>query len=137
MKLRGIEFGNVLAASGVQGFFGEGYWFHRFWKPFGFDFQGVTFVAKTATLLPCEGNMPLTNDFTPKNLFPGCVKIKFFRGLALNSVGLSNPGLRALFITRKLQKRRTPFFISIKPTGNSVEERLEDIKLMAGMIKAF
>src|SRR3989344_7751324 len=38
MKLRGIEFGRVWGASGVLGFFGEGYWFHPYLKRFGLDF---------------------------------------------------------------------------------------------------
>ena len=45
MKLKGIPFGNVFGASGVQGFFGEGYWFHPYLKPFGLDFGDATFVA--------------------------------------------------------------------------------------------
>ncbi len=101
MKLRGIDFANILGASGVQGFFEEGYWFHRMWRPFGLNFSGMTFVAKTATLLPRKGNMPLTRYYTPLNPFPGCVKVKLWRGLILNSVGLSNPGLKKLLLTGK------------------------------------
>jgi len=57
--MRGIDFGPVWGASGVLGFFGEGYWYHRYWKPFGLNFSGVTFVAKTTTLKERSGNMPL------------------------------------------------------------------------------
>ncbi len=57
MKLRGVEFGKVFAASGMQGFFGEGYWYHRFLKPFGLNFEGITFVAKTTTLNPRAGKI--------------------------------------------------------------------------------
>lgn len=70
MKLCGIDFGNVLGASGVQGFFGEGYWFHKIWNSFGLSFAGMIFVAKTATLLPRKGNMPLTWHYTPRHPFP-------------------------------------------------------------------
>jgi len=52
MILRGIEFGNVFNASGARGFFGEGYVYHRLWRPFGLSYDGSTFVAKTTTLLP-------------------------------------------------------------------------------------
>src|SRR3989338_1556485 len=66
MELRGVHFGPVLDASGVRGFFGEGYWHHRYCKPFGLRFDGATFVAKTTTLLPRAGNMPLqSNGVTP------------------------------------------------------------------------
>ena len=61
VKLRGIEFGNVLAASGVQGFFGEDYWFHKLTRP---NFSGVTFVSKTATVSPRPGNLD-----NPRNVF--------------------------------------------------------------------
>ena len=124
MKLRGIDFGNALGASGVQGFFGEGYWFHKipFIKP---NFTGMTFVAKTTTLLPRKGNMTLTRHYTPKNLFPRCVKVKFRRAVMLNSVGLSNPGLGALLATGQWQKRTNPFLLSIMSLADTTQQRLE------------
>ena len=134
MKLRGIDFGNVLGASGVQGFFGEGYWFHKLWKPFGLNFTGMTFVAKTATFLPCKGNMSLTCHYTPKNPFPGCVKIKLIRGVMLNSVGLSNPGLIALLIDGRWQKIKKPFFLSITSLAETHQRRLEELRIMVNMI---
>jgi hypothetical protein len=66
MILRGIDFGNALGGSGVQGFFGEGYRIHEM-MPFPPDFMGMTFVAKTATLHERKGNMPLNSDYTPHN----------------------------------------------------------------------
>ena len=54
MKLRGIEFGSVIGASGIQGFFGEGYPYHRYPKllfPRSFKFDGMTFTAKTTSSL--------------------------------------------------------------------------------------
>lgn len=54
-------FGPVWGASGVRGFFGEGYWYQKLfvrWIP-GYSFESVTFVAKTATANPTVGNMPL------------------------------------------------------------------------------
>src|SRR5258708_7537885 len=124
MKLRGIEFGNVFGVSGVQGFFGEGYWFHNLpWvKP---DFTGMTFVSKTATLFANKGNMPLTKNHQPEKFFPSCVKVKPFKGLTLNSVGLSNPGLCALFGEGKWQKLQKPFFISIMSLADTSEKRID------------
>ena len=134
MKLRGIDFGNVLGASGVQGFFGEGYWFHKAWGPFGLNFAGMTFVAKTATLLPCRGNMYLTRRYTPRNPFPWCVRAKLLRGVMLNSVGLSNPGLGALLGTGGWQKRTEPFLLSIMSLAGTSERRLEELRLMVETI---
>lgn len=134
MKLRGIDFGNVLGASGVQGFFGEGYWFHKIWSSFGLNFTGMTFVAKTATLLPRKGNMPLTRHYTPRYPFPGCVKAKLLRGVMLNSVGLSNPGLGALLGTVRWQKRTKPFLLSIMSLADTPKKRLEELRLMVETI---
>ena len=134
MKLREIDFGNALGASGVQGFFGEGYWFHKIWSPFGLNFSGMTFVAKTATLLPRKGNMPLTQHYTPRNPFSGCVKVKLLRGVMLNSIGLSNPGLGALLGTGKWQKRTKPFLISIMSLADTPKKRLEELRLMVETI---
>lgn len=137
MKLREIDFGNVLGASGIQGFFGEGYWFHKIWKYFGLDFTGMTFVSKTGTLLPRKGNMLLTQHYTPKNLFPKCVKARLIRGIMLNSVGLSNPGLKALLDTDKWQERKEPFFISIMSVADTPQQRLEEMRIMVEMIKFY
>ena len=134
MKLRGIDFGNVLGASGVQGFFGEGYWFHKPWHRFGLNFNGMTFVAKTVTLLPRKGNMTLTRHYTPRYPFPGCVKVKPLRGVMLNSVGLSNPGIGALLGTGEWQKRTKPFLLSIMSLAETLKKRFEELRLMVEII---
>lgn len=135
MKLGTLNFGNVLGASGVQGFFGEGYWFHEPWKLFGLDLASMTFVSKTTTLLSRKGNMPLARDYTPKNLFPRCVRVKPGRGAILNSVGLSGPGLGALLGTGKWQARKEPFLISIMSLADTPQRRLEELRLMVEMLK--
>jgi dihydroorotate dehydrogenase (NAD+) catalytic subunit len=134
MIVRGIDFGNVLGASGVQGFFGEGYWFHKMWHPLGLDFSGMTFVAKTATLLPHQGNMPLTLDYTPKFFFPDCIKVKWRKGIMLNSVGLSNPGLGTLLKTGKWQAISQPFWLSVMSLAQTKEARLDEFKQMVEML---
>jgi dihydroorotate dehydrogenase len=128
MELRGIDFGPILCASGVQGFFGEGYWHHKFLKNFGLNFAGCTFVAKTTTLEHCDGNMPLKKDgITPKELFPKCVKVYFRKGIILNACGLPGPGAKALFETGRWQKRKNPFFISFMSVERSVGERIGEL----------
>ncbi len=95
MLVRGIDFGHVLNSSGARGFFGEGYWFHRLFP--GLDYSGSAFVAKTTTLEARVGNMPLRGDnYSPREYSPKCIVVKPFKGVVLNSVGLSGPGIRPL-----------------------------------------
>ena len=133
MKLRGIDFGNVLGASGVQGFFGEGYPFHHF-PLVGPNFKGMTFVSKTCTLLKNKGHMPLRNDFTPKEWFPKCIKVNFLKGLAVNSVGLSNPGICTLFRKKIWQKLDKPFFISITSLAETAKDRINEFSIIRDAI---
>ncbi len=136
MKLRGIEFGPVWGASGVQGFFGEGYWFHKPLRPLGLDFSGATFVAKTTTLLPRAGNMPLASDFRPREWSPQCIRANFWEGVALNAVGLSGPGVVRLLETGLWQKRRKPFFLSFMSMGKSRDERLGELQDFVALLAA-
>ncbi len=137
MKLKGIEFGKVLGASGTQGFFGEGYWFHRYLKPFGLNFDGMTFVAKTTTLNRRGGNMPLLGNFTPQELLPKCIHVNPWQGIALNSVGLSGPGTRALLVVNRWQMRQNPFFISFMSVAATAKERIEELTAFVGILKSY
>lgn len=128
MKLRGIDFGPIWGASGVQGFFGEGYPYHRISKFFGLgpNFKRMTFVAKTTTLNPRPGNMPLSQDgITPKQWKPKCIKVNFFTGAVLNSVGLSGPGVEALLNTGRWQARTEPFVLSFMGVATNRERYTE------------
>ena len=137
MNLRGIEFNPVWGASGVQGFFGEEYWFHDIARPLGLDFDGATFVAKTTTLNPHEGHMPLKEDLSPKELFPKCIVIKPFKGVALNSVGLSGPGALKLFQTGLWQKRTKPFFISFMSVAEDAQTRLKELRQFISIFRHY
>lgn len=144
MKLRGIEFGNVFNASGARGFYGEGYWFHRLWRPFGLDYTGSTFVAKTTTLLPRKGNMLLDPDNRPLDLLPDCIVVKPWKGVVLNAVGLSGPG--ALALTQKwgdtsekisngvLWRPPPKFMLSFMSVHPTLEERLREALAFAVMM---
>lgn len=126
MKLRGIDFGRVMNASGARGFFGEGYWFHPLVP--GLGYKGAIFVAKTTTAWPQKGNMPLGRDgVTPRDFFPDCIKVNFFTASTLNAVGLSGPGIRHLLASGKWQRRQGPFFISFMAVGPSHEERAPEV----------
>lgn len=136
MKLRGIDFGNILGASGVQGFFGEGYWFHKLLSsPERRRFERITFVSKTVTLNPHVGNMRLSQRFTPAGPFPLCIRAKPWRGAMLNAVGLSNPGISALLNDGRLQKRTEPFFISVTSLAESPERKCEEFEIIARSIR--
>jgi dihydroorotate dehydrogenase len=138
MKLRGIEFGPILGASGVQGFFGEGYWHHKILKEFGLEFTGCTFVAKTTPLHARGGNMPLKKgSITPRELFPKCVKVYFRKGIMLNAVGLSSPGAEFLFETERWQERTKPFLISFMAVGKTPEERIAEATGFAKLFKHY
>jgi hypothetical protein len=136
MKLRGVDFGSVWGQSGIQNFFGEGYPFHKFWKPLGLDFSGMTFVAKTTTVAPRAGNMPLKADgTTPVELIPRCIVIKPFHCVALNAVGLSGLGLEFLFYTCRWQERREPFMISYMSVATTTAERLQETREFVKFLK--
>jgi dihydroorotate dehydrogenase len=128
MRLHGIEFGRVMDASGVRGFFGEGYRHHRPFAPFGLRFAGSTFVAKTTTLPPRAGNMALDARWRPSRLMPDCIRVLPFKGAVLNAVGLSGPGAAALFADGRWQRREEPFFLSFAMVGASPRERLDELR---------
>jgi dihydroorotate dehydrogenase len=137
MKLRGIEFGTVIGASGLNGWFGEGYPYHVLLKLIpGFTFRGVTLTAKTTTLLARPGNMPLRKDkLTPREIKPRSIVVKPGAGVVLNAVGLSGPGLRFLLDTGRWQKLDKPFLLSFMSTGATREERLEELCSAVAMLK--
>jgi dihydroorotate dehydrogenase (NAD+) catalytic subunit len=109
MKLRGVEWGHVMNASGARGFTGEGYWFHEFLWPIGLRYDGCTFVTKTTTMSKRPGNMWLDDDHQPLALMPDCIVVRPMTGVVLNAVGLSGPGAEAV-LSRLLERR------DLKPT---------------------
>lgn len=129
MRLRGQEWGPVFNASGARGFWGEGYWFHKLWKPFGLDYRGSTFVAKTTTLNPRAGNMPLDEHLRPKELAPKCIVVKPLKGVVLNSVGLSGPGIDKLIDTWAWQSPpKKPWVVSFMSVAATADERLNEAR---------
>lgn len=139
MRLEASDFGPCLDASGIRGFFGEGYWFHHLpvvsqtW----FDFEGSTRVTKTTTLSKREGNMPLQGTdrkFGPKHLFPKCIWKSVSKQIALNSVSLSGPGLQTLLLTN-LVRLGERYLISVMSVAPTKEERLQEYRQMVDLLK--
>lgn len=136
MILRKIDFGCVANASGARGFFDEGYWFHKIFRPFGLNFDEATFVAKTITLKPRKGNMALNEDgITPKEWSPNCIIVKPSAGVVLNALGLSNPGAEFLLEQRRWQNRERPFLLSFMAVEDNVEKRLKETKRFVKLFK--
>lgn len=135
MILQSIDFGNVFLASGALNFFGEGWPYHKLYKMIpGFDFSGATFISKTSTLYQRAGNMPLTVELQPKQLMPSCIKVYPFRGVVLNSVGLSGPGIKALLELDKWQRLRKPFLLSFMAVDATPEKREEEVKIFTDLL---
>ena len=128
------QFGPVWGASGVQGFFGEKYWYQELFTKYipGYSFKGVTFVAKTATAFINVGNMPIFGDgITPMEKRPACIVLgwwQFIWGVVLNAVGLSNIGIEGLSGMRLWQKMREPFMISVMAISQSRPGRFREMK---------
>ncbi|KKU54533.1 MAG: Dihydroorotate dehydrogenase family protein [Candidatus Moranbacteria bacterium GW2011_GWE1_49_15] len=129
-EIKGVHFDPVFVQSGTLNFGGEGWRYHKPLKvvlPERFDFSGTTDVSKTTTFAPRQGNMPLDGNLQPKELFPKCIYVDHAKGIALNAVGLSGPGMPALLERRILQNKTRPSIISIMAAdGKTTNERLEE-----------
>ncbi len=139
LTLRGVGFKSVFTASGTLNFFGDGWPPHRLFSSFfgkRFDFSGATFISKTTTLSPRAGHMPLDNDLQPREYFPKCINANYWKGVTLNSVGLSGPGAIELFRRKKWQSRIWPFLISFMSVGSSPDLRLGEAAKFADMLIA-
>ena len=138
MRLRNIDFRPVTNAAGGQGFFGEGYPYHRYWKLLGLTFENCGFVAKTTTLNQRPGNMPLKKDgITPQEWRPRCIVVKPLKGVVLNAVGLSGPGAPALLESGRWQQLREPFFLSFMSVAATANERLEECRDFVGLLQNY
>lgn len=136
MKLRGIDFGPITGASGVQGWFGEGYPYHRYLKRIGLSFDNMTLVAKTTTLHAREGNMALKEDgITPSRLVPKCIVVKPLAGAALNSIGLSGPGASALLASGRWQALTSPFMLSFMSVAQEQGQRRDELAAFCELLK--
>ena len=113
----------VWDASGLRGIAGEGYWFHRY-LPGILSFKGSLLVTKTTTSFRQQGNMPLDENYQPRDRFPACIWTDPVRGLTLNSVALSGPGVAYTATWYSLVPE--PFLISWMPIGTSLDEQIAE-----------
>lgn len=138
---RGVSFGSAMVASGTLNNFGEGYPNHKLLKAVlggRFDFAGATLVSKTATLAPRTGNMPLDEDFQPTEMFPKCIYLNPLKGIAVNAVSLSNPGIKALLNQRKWQNMERNHWISFMAAdGNTLQLRLDETEGFAQILRKY
>ncbi len=124
--INGVDFGTVWAMSGFFNFYGQGWPYHKILKIFGINFKSVTFVSKTVTLLPREGNMPLKKNLMPVELIPKSVYLNFLHKYALNAVSLSGPGADEIISSVKLHQKVKPFQLSFMSVADSEKERLNE-----------
>jgi dihydroorotate dehydrogenase len=107
---------------------------------FGDIFEGTTFVAKTTTLSPRQGNMPRQNDgIRPKEWFPRCIYLTvrtWLMGVVLNAVGLSGPGVLALLKSYVWQRLTEPFIISFMAVGETLDDRLAEWRRFLNLMGA-
>ncbi len=141
MKLRNINFPPVIGASGVQGFFsGYEYKYHKIFDNliWGFDFEGMGFVGKTMTFESHKGNTQLASDgYSIKKFLPDSIWANHFKGVGLNSVGLSNPGAKFLLDQDIWQKRTDSFMLSFMAISKTPETRLEETRLFVETFKIY
>jgi dihydroorotate dehydrogenase len=83
--------------------------------------------------------MPLTKNYAPKELFPKCIWFDFFRGIALNAVGLGGPGAYHILKrgTERFWKQNKPFMISYAPEGDTADDRIYDVRRFTNITKKF
>lgn len=135
MRLSGIDFGHVWDGSGARGWFGQGYAFHR-WIP-GLSFAGSTFVAKTTTLEPRDGNANMHRGGWTPRIFPQrAVSLRPLSGAMLNAFGLPGPGIKALLATGEWQKRDKPFFLSFASVESTASESVREVRQFVRILRA-
>lgn len=66
MRLRRVEFKNVLCEPGALGFTGEGEWYHNAARMLGVSWADVTFVSQAVTAAPWPGINPGIDEFLPQ-----------------------------------------------------------------------
>ncbi|MEN9557883.1 MAG: hypothetical protein RL141_252 [Candidatus Parcubacteria bacterium] len=133
MQLRGIDFGQVFCSSGARNFTGKGWPYHKWLRRLGLlSHENSTLVGKTIDLEGRPGNIKMKEDgLTPQEWFPDCVIVKPFKGVALNAVGLTNPGLDWWINHPDIRAMEKPHLGSFSPKGSTPKERFDEALLFA------
>lgn len=124
----------VIASSGMMGFLGEGYPYHKYLYPFKIAFQWITFQSKTATadIDGRLGNMEMKEDWlTPKYFKPNCISADIWHAVGVNNISLTNMGLKKLLATGIWQNMEGEIHISIMLVGTTPEERIKEAYFIA------
>lgn len=72
--------------------------------------------------------------FRPRELFPRCVVVKPFKGVTLNSVGLSGPGIVALSSLWKSAPDSRPWMVSVMSVRDTPSGRSEEMCRIADVL---
>ena len=135
MKLRDTYFDNVVVSSGGLNFLLDGWPFHQLNRMVpGFNYEKATLVTKTTTIDLQYGNMPLKQNLQPAERRPTCIKMYFWKGIALNAVGLSGPGAPNLFSRDIWQQIKKPFFISFAVIGDTLQQYKEEMEKFVDLL---
>lgn len=146
MRIKSVDIPRVVFASGVYNFFGpgegigHGWWYDRYLKwllPWLASSEKAGFIAKTTPFFYWEGNMKLGANLQSIEKFPDCVKIYFWRGLMLNSVGLSSPGASPLFRMNEWQRITRPFGVSHMSVLGTAGQRLAETTGFVLLLKKY
>lgn len=132
----------VIAASGVLGFFGEGYFHYKIFNILSLGLfryilkNFVTFQSKTTTALQNDGNAELNkNGYSLKRIFPNCVAKNFWKGWMVNIFGLSGLGLEFLLDQGFWYEIKGELHLSIYLDGKTSEERIEKAKYIVILLQ--
>ncbi len=133
------EQGRVWDAAGLRNFYGQGWRHSWLLRWLGLDLTGSTFVTKTITAEPREGNTPLGDDLMTVDWHPQSVVVKFWGCHTLNAWGLSGPGAEvALEELARLAEQGvfTKLQISFMPVGDDPDDLLKQTRKFVALLKA-
>ncbi|KKT25628.1 MAG: hypothetical protein UW11_C0025G0012 [Parcubacteria group bacterium GW2011_GWA2_43_9b] len=146
MIINGIDFGRIFWASGAENFFGpgegtgHGWWYDRYLKILSSRLVPMdypTLITKTTPTFEKAGNMKLDKNLQPEEIFPDCMRLYPWQGVALNAVGLSSPGAEYLFKMNGWQSINRPFFLSHMAVEATKEGQISEIEKFALLLKKY
>lgn len=134
MLLDNVAYGHVFCTSGARNIDGSGWWYDPLIP--GKSWEGSTFVSRTITLDPNQGHMPLIKGgLRTREFFPRCIKAYWRIPAALNAVGLSNPGLKAVLEKGFLQRLTERFGLSFMAIEPSLESRYDELEHFVDLLE--